>query len=98
MSNRISRALEVPARAWCKLMHPDPMWPVSGFYRCPTCLRQYPVQWESHPSQAAITEPVRLPATLRPEFLPLLRHAVPVPVPVGNERQGIKVLSATTAL
>ena len=73
MLNRISRA-------WCKLMHPDPMWPVAGFYRCPSCLRQYPVQWESQPAPAVKVEtaPVRVPV-LRPELIPLLRQAVSAP-------------------
>lgn len=34
------------ARLWCKSMHPAPMWPVQGHYRCPLCLRSYPVLWE----------------------------------------------------
>jgi hypothetical protein len=89
MLNRISRAFEVPARAWCKLMHPDPMWPVGGFYRCPECLRQYPVQWESQP-QTAVAD-IRVTA-LRPELLPLRIKTVPVPV----ERQPIRAFTATT--
>lgn len=32
---------------WCYLMHPDPMWPVNGMYRCPSCQRQRPVPWEA---------------------------------------------------
>ncbi|MBL8231830.1 MAG: hypothetical protein JNL98_25255 [Bryobacterales bacterium] len=32
---------------WCYVMHPAPMRPVSGQYRCPSCLRQYPVPWEA---------------------------------------------------
>jgi hypothetical protein len=31
---------------WCYIMHPDPMWPVNGVYRCPKCLNEYPVVWE----------------------------------------------------
>jgi hypothetical protein len=34
---------------WCKLMHPAPMWPSHGRYRCRTCRRDYPVPWESDP-------------------------------------------------
>ena len=26
-------------------MHPEPMWPINGKYRCPKCLRLYPVRW-----------------------------------------------------
>lgn len=87
MLNRISRALEVPLRAWCRVMHPDPMWPVAGFYRCPSCLRQYPVQWEL-PELSAYA-PARL-HNLRPELSPLLRAAVPLP----TEGPPIKVFSA----
>jgi hypothetical protein len=32
---------------WCTLTHPSPMWPVKGQYRCPKCLRVYPVKWET---------------------------------------------------
>jgi hypothetical protein len=32
---------------WCYAMHPAPMWPVNGFYRCPECQREYPVPWET---------------------------------------------------
>ncbi len=34
------------AELWCRLMHPAVMWPVRGYYRCATCLREYPVAWE----------------------------------------------------
>jgi hypothetical protein len=39
-------------RLWCRLVHPAPMWPVSGYYICPACLRRYPVLWE--PRHAAL--------------------------------------------
>jgi len=43
------------AAIWCKMMHRSPMWPVHGYYRCRTCLLEYPVPWElgvnSTPSQ-----------------------------------------------
>ncbi|MCZ2075244.1 MAG: hypothetical protein HUU41_19700 [Bryobacteraceae bacterium] len=32
--------------SWCYRMHPAPMWPVNGMYRCPECQREYPVPWE----------------------------------------------------
>jgi hypothetical protein len=38
--------------AWCQLMHPDPLWPVKGYYRCPVCLRTHPVPWEHPPRRA----------------------------------------------
>lgn len=31
---------------WCRLTHRAPMRPISGVYRCPDCLRTYPVPWE----------------------------------------------------
>jgi hypothetical protein len=31
---------------WCRAFHPDPMLPVHGIYRCPSCLRLYPVPWQ----------------------------------------------------
>lgn len=33
------------AESWCNVVHPDPMWPISGRYRCPACYRTYPVPW-----------------------------------------------------
>lgn len=47
MITRAFRGLEAVARVWCNVMHPDPMWPIRGFYRCPKCHRKYPVPWES---------------------------------------------------
>jgi hypothetical protein len=43
-------------KTWCKMMHPDPMWPVKGKYICPTCQRTYPVPWESEPVVAVANE------------------------------------------
>jgi len=37
------------ADLWCRLIHPAPMWPVHGYYRCSACRRQYPVPWEGRP-------------------------------------------------
>jgi hypothetical protein len=75
MSNRISRALEVPSRAWCKLMHSEAMWPVAGYYRCRTCLRQYPVSWEVQPTAPTpVVKTMNVPA-LQPELLSLLHSA-----------------------
>jgi hypothetical protein len=31
---------------WCSAMHSDVMWPLSGSYRCRTCLREYTVCFE----------------------------------------------------
>jgi hypothetical protein len=30
---------------WCRTFHPEPSWPAHGHYRCPACLRAYPVPW-----------------------------------------------------
>ena len=30
---------------WCKKMHDGAMWPIHGRYICPTCMREYPVEW-----------------------------------------------------
>lgn len=45
----ISNFTEQIGRAWCRMMHRDPMWPVNGQYRCPDCLRTYDVPWEKKP-------------------------------------------------
>jgi|YelNatPaOPRAMG01_1025707.scaffolds.fasta_scaffold15520_4 hypothetical protein len=41
----IRNSIRLLAEGWCHLMHPDPMWPVNGRYRCPVCYRTYPVPW-----------------------------------------------------
>lgn len=43
MLNSLSSAV---GDTWCQLMHPDPMWPVGGEYRCRVCQRTFPVAWE----------------------------------------------------
>jgi len=45
MSSALIQGVEWVADRWCYRMHPDPMWPVSGKYRCPKCLRVRPVPW-----------------------------------------------------
>jgi hypothetical protein len=53
---------------WCYMMHPDPMWPVNGQYRCPSCHRLYPVPWEKQTSRLAYqpeTKPVSVTAKPR---------------------------------
>jgi hypothetical protein len=52
------------ADLWCRLIHPAPMWPVHGYYRCPACRRQYAVPWEVRPF------------TVAAEASPLLRSKV----------------------
>ncbi len=51
MMNTLWRDL---AEFWCKSMHPDPMWPAHGRYRCRKCLREYPVPWEDCPPMATL--------------------------------------------
>jgi len=45
MSQIIQTLFRRLAEGWCHLMHPDPLWPVNGRYRCPACYRTYPVPW-----------------------------------------------------
>jgi hypothetical protein len=71
---RLRAIYSTAARIWCKLMHPEPMWPINGFYRCRTCHRLYPVPWNSPertsaemPAQAALRPyPRSAPDQLRP--------------------------------
>jgi hypothetical protein len=51
--------IERLAQWWCRLAHPAPMRPVCGRYRCPRCLRTYPVPWEQPAVQL-------VPARVRP--------------------------------
>ncbi len=44
-------------RAWCRAMHDGPMWPIHGEYACPTCLRRYPVPWETEGAEDAFEAP-----------------------------------------
>lgn len=44
------------SRFWCQAMHPSPMWPVNGQYRCPACMRTYRVPWEDSPFSAVAAE------------------------------------------
>lgn len=68
MLSKIEQFSGAVGRRWCRVMHPDPMWPVNGMYQCPRCQRKFPVPWESHTkargatpstliSQAAVLEP-----------------------------------------
>jgi hypothetical protein len=55
------------AELWCTLMHPAPMWPSHGYYRCPACLREHRVPWESaQPVMAARPSAGTLRAEARP--------------------------------
>lgn len=42
----MKRAWQYLADIWCYVAHPEPMWPMNGQYRCPSCHRLYPVPWE----------------------------------------------------
>lgn len=71
--HRPSGLWEKVAETWCRAMHPAPMWPVNGQYRCPTCLRTYPVPWEAqqHPPARAVpaAAPVPVAVTTRASSL-----------------------------
>ncbi len=41
-------------RWWCRSMHPDPMWPVHGYYYCPRCGLAHPVAWETGAPEAKL--------------------------------------------
>ena len=47
------------AEHWCHFAHSEPMWPVNGKYRCPTCLRTYEVPWAN--TSATVTPPYHAP-------------------------------------
>lgn len=54
---------------WCYKTHPAPMWPVGGKYRCPKCLRTFPVPWEERQPSPVMAREARaahyVPATQR---------------------------------
>lgn len=50
------------SRVWCRAFHRPPMWPVNGHYRCPDCLRTYPVTWSNSPAPRAVAVTNRAPA------------------------------------
>lgn len=66
MMSVLQRLGDGVGKRWCRVMHPDPMWPVRGKYQCPKCHRQFPVPWEhvTAPTQRqqARTNPVLLDA------------------------------------
>ena len=64
MKSMIQNVADGIARRWCKLTHPDPMWPVCGMYRCPQCHRTYAVPWEEKPraERKQMVIPVAAPA------------------------------------
>ena len=64
------------ADLWCTLMHPAPMWPSHGHYRCPRCLRQHAVPWEP---TARITASQPTHARLHPETAPSMAQRIARP-------------------
>ena len=70
MTTRFVIAFEAISRAWCYVMHPDPLWPMNGYYRCPRCHRRYRVPWE--PVTGA-TEVPRSAATVPLELSPAFK-------------------------
>ncbi len=69
MITRALRTFEVVARVWCNVMHPDPAWPIHGYYRCPKCHRKYRVPWESRNGAHNMARPdKRAAAGVEPEF------------------------------
>ena len=57
----LSSLCSAAGSAWCKAMHPDPMWPVNGVYQCRVCQRKFRVSWEQHAVPEAV--PVRAAAS-----------------------------------
>ena len=51
MVKNLQSLIDGISKAWCQATHPDPMWPVQGMYRCPKCMRQYPVPWEARTNE-----------------------------------------------
>lgn len=74
-NDRSSQLWEKAATTWCRVMHPAPMWPVNGQYRCPECLRTYAVPWEEQrkPVHSVTQLPVRV--TAQPAGQPPLGRA-----------------------
>lgn len=74
MATAVSSVIAKAGHLWCDLMHDDIMWPVDGRYRCRTCLREIPVEWNK-------VETVKQPAA--PEFRP------PVELPAGRSQPSL---------
>lgn len=45
--------LEFVSKWWCRLAHQKVYRPIRGYYRCTTCLRAWPVPWETEQRKAA---------------------------------------------
>ncbi len=66
---------ETAAATWCRAMHPAPMWPVNGQYRCPQCLRTFPVPWEQQPKSVRVAGPQPVRVAAQPAGPPPLGRA-----------------------
>jgi hypothetical protein len=83
--------LEQIAGWWCRTFHPEPMWPVCGHYRCPKCLRVFPVPWETPAAARKVVDTPRpaapaVAATGKVLPWPIADNASPV-VPGAPARQ-----------
>jgi len=70
MTTRFDTVFEAISRAWCYIMHPDPLWPVNGYYRCPRCHRTYRVAWEPVTAESEVLQSA---ATVPVEFSPAFK-------------------------
>ena len=64
----MKRILDQIEELWCIHMHAGVMWPFRGRYQCRTCLREYPVRFETegdHGSNTTIWYPSRVGTTVR---------------------------------
>ena len=68
MSAKVLRFFKVAGQAWCYVMHPDPMWPMNGYYRCPRCHRKYRVPWEMGKDDVENSQSGAIPLELSPAF------------------------------
>lgn len=60
----MKRSWSILSNLWCYTMHPAPMWPVNGYYRCPQCQREYPVPWEKGETRFSSKAPAPPPVAL----------------------------------
>jgi hypothetical protein len=68
MVHFLSSLCSAAGAAWCRAMHPDPMWPVKGVYQCRVCQRKFRVEWEQPVVEAV---PVRAAAPAREAISPM---------------------------
>ena len=85
--NMIKASRHRLAEFWCRLMHPAPMWPFHGRYRCRTCRRDYPVPWQSDLRKTS--SPQKTERLRAASFPVLLRMAVSKLTPRGSAEMEI---------